>query len=344
MGVLVLGGTGFIGGPLVARLLANSVETAVAHRGARHVAVGARSVVLDRGDPAAVLAAVAHRGARHVAVGARSVVLDRGDPAAVLAAVGETGATTVVDLLAYTQADTLPLLDALSGRIERYVMASSIDVYANYEGLHRKGRPTPVWDRLTEEAALRTSRHPYRLTRPRSSGDPQAWMDDYDKIPLEEAARARLGEAATILRLPMVFGPGDRQRRFSWAIRPMVEGRARFNIPQPWAAWRATFGYVDDVAAGIALAAVHPRAGGETFNLGRDLRRTSGLARRRRTGAPRRGARRPGQGRGGAGPGLFAVHRQRQNPAAAGLCGGHRPRRGAGPDGGRRDGALVAEI
>ena len=240
MGVLVLGGTGFIGGPLVARLLANGVETAVAHRGARTVAAGAWSLVLERGDPAAVLAAL-----------------------------GETGATTVIDLLAYTQADTLPLLDALSGRVARYVMASSVDVYANYEGLHRNGRPVPVWDRLTEDAALRTSRHPYRLTRPRPSSDPQAWMDDYDKIPLEEAVRARLGDAATILRLPMVFGPGDRQRRFSWAIRPMVQGRARINIPHPWAAWRATFGYVDDVAAGIALAAVHPRAGGETFNLGR---------------------------------------------------------------------------
>jgi len=240
MSVLVLGGTGFIGGPLVARLLADGVETAVAHHGARPVAAGARSVVLDRGDPAAVLAALS-----------------------------QTGATTVIDLLAYTQADTLPLLAALSGQVERYVMASSVDVYRNYEGLHRKGRPTPVWDRLTEDADLRASRYPYRLAKPRPPSDPQAWMDDYDKIPLEEAARTVLGMAATILRLPMVFGRGDRQRRFSWAIRPMVQGRPRFVIPHPWASWRATFGYVDDVAAGIALAAVHPRAGGETFNLGR---------------------------------------------------------------------------
>jgi hypothetical protein len=50
MSVLVLGGTGFIGGPVVARLLADGVETAVAHHGARPVAAGARSVVLDRGD------------------------------------------------------------------------------------------------------------------------------------------------------------------------------------------------------------------------------------------------------------------------------------------------------
>ena len=240
MSVLVLGGTGFIGGPLAARLLAGGVETAIAHHGTRPVAAGARSVVLDRRDPAAVLAAV------------RAL-----------------GADTVVDLIAYTQADTLPLLDALSGRIARYVLVSSVDVYRNYEGLHRKGRPTPIWDRLTEDAPLRDSRFPYRLARPRATGDPQAWMDDYDKIPLEEAARAATGFEATIVRLPMVFGPGDRQRRFSWTIRPMAQGRPRLVIPHPWASWRATFGYVDDVAAGIALAAVHPRAGGETFNLGR---------------------------------------------------------------------------
>jgi nucleoside-diphosphate-sugar epimerase len=176
---------------------------------------------------------------------------------------------TVIDLIAYTQADTLPLLDALSGQVGRYVMASSVDVYRNYEGLHRKGRPTPIWDRLTEDAELRASRFPYRLAKPRPAGDPQGWMDGYDKIPLEAAARATGGFEATILRLPMVFGPGDRQRRFSWAIRPMVQGRPRFVIPHPWASWRATFGYVDDVAAGIALAAVHPKAGGETYNLGR---------------------------------------------------------------------------
>ena len=240
MSVLVLGGTGFIGGPLVGQLLASGVETVVAHRGGRPVAAGAISCVLDRGDPAAVLAAVR-----------------------------EHGSTTVIDLIAYTAADTLPLLAALSGRIARYVMTSSVDVYRNYEGLHRKGRPAPVLDRITEDGVLRESRFPYRLAKPRAASDPQAWMDAYDKIPLEAAARAAAGLNAVILRLPMVFGPGDRQRRFSWAIRPMVQKRSRFVVPHPWAAWRSTFGYVDDVAAGIALAAVHLRAGGETYNLGR---------------------------------------------------------------------------
>jgi hypothetical protein len=111
----------------------------------------------------------------------------------VVAAVRELGADTVIDLIAYTQADTLPLLDALSGQVARYVMVSSVDVYRNYEGLHRKGRPSPIWDRLTEDAELRASRFPYRLAKPRPASDPQAWMDGYDKIPLEAAARAPVG-------------------------------------------------------------------------------------------------------------------------------------------------------
>ena len=239
MSVLVWGGAGFIGRPLVRRLLADGVETVVVHRPGGVVAAGAASRVVDRADPVAVRALIR-------AVGAR----------------------TVIDLAARGEADTLPLLDALVGEIDRYVLVSSADVYRNYEGLHRRATPTPILERLDEDSPLRTSRHPYRLARPRPPGDPQAWMDGYDKIPLEAAARARRDLAATVLRPPLVFGPGDRQRRFAWAIRPMSQGRPRLLVPHPWAAWRATFGYVDDVAAGIALAALHPAAAGQTYNLG----------------------------------------------------------------------------
>jgi nucleoside-diphosphate-sugar epimerase len=66
----------------------------------------------------------------------------------------------------------------------------------------------------------------------------------------------------------MVFGPGDRQRRFAWAIRPMRAGKPTLEIDAQWAAWRTSYGFVDDVAQGLALAAVHPAAAGRTYNLG----------------------------------------------------------------------------
>jgi nucleoside-diphosphate-sugar epimerase len=163
---------------------------------------------------------------------------------------------------------TRPLLEALEGRVGRYVLASSGDVYRQAGALRRQEPGGPPLDRLTEDAPVRTRLHPYRTDPPRPASDPQAWMDDYDKIPVEQAVAETLGAAGTVVRLPMVYGPGDRQRRFGWAIRPMREGRMRLALDPRWAAWRTSYGYVDDVAEGLALCAVHPRAGGATFNLG----------------------------------------------------------------------------
>jgi nucleoside-diphosphate-sugar epimerase len=231
MRVMVLGATGFIGPHLVARLLARGHE----------------------------VVAVSRRG---------PVAADRGDPPAI-AALAESGRIdAVVDLLAYTLAGTAPLLDALAGRVRRYVLASSGDVYGAYDALHRKeafksGAAGP----LDEEAPLRNRLYPYRTDPPRRPDDPQAWMDDYDKIPIEAAARAQAALEAAIVRLPMVYGPGDKNRRFRWAIAPMRAGAQRIEIDDGWARWRTGYGYVEDVAEGLALAAIHPAAAGRTYNL-----------------------------------------------------------------------------
>lgn len=202
---------------------------------------------------------------REVVAGARAAGVDRRDVAAVRTLVRARRVTRVIDLLAYTEADTLPLLDALDGEVERWVMASSCDVYRNYEGLHRKAAPAPI-PLLAEDAPLRVTRYPYRADPPRPTDAVDAWMDAYDKIPLEAAMRARPGHV--ILRLPMVFGPGDRQRRFRWLLKPMLTGEAQLLVDPAWAGWRTTYGYVEDVGHAFAAAALHPAAAGRTFNLG----------------------------------------------------------------------------
>ena len=235
MAVLVLGATGFIG-PWVVRAL----------------------------DKLGVDAIAASRSG----AGWLGVALDRRNVNQVRALVRERRITTVLDLLAFTEADTLPLLAALDGEVERWVMASSCDVYRNYEGLHRKTQPEPILGPLAESSPLRTLRYPYRQLPRRRADAPDAWMDDYDKIPLEQAVRARPGLSGVILRLPMVFGPGDRQRRFRWVISPMLTSKPRLAIDPAWASWRTTYGYVEDVAHALATAALHPASPGRTFNVG----------------------------------------------------------------------------
>jgi nucleoside-diphosphate-sugar epimerase len=91
-------------------------------------------------------------------------------------------------------------------------------------------------------------------------------LDDYDKIPLEAAVR-ELSSSWTVLRLPMVYGPGDRQRRFRWAIAPMLTGKDRLVIPTRWANWQSTYGFIDNVGAAIASTLGNKRAFNQVFNV-----------------------------------------------------------------------------
>lgn len=233
MTILVIGATGFIGRPLVSSLRSRGREVIAL---SRHPNVTGDAC--DRTDIAA-LSRIAKR--RNVQI--------------------------VIDLIAYTEGDTLPLIEALAGHVEKYLLVSSLDVYRNYEGLHRKREPTLIVDPLDEDSPVREGRYPYRKSSPRPNGSPDAWLDDYDKIPLEQALR-RSGQPHAILRLPMVYGPGDRQQRFAWTISPMLKGKDRLVVDPGWAAWRTTYGFVDDVADAIAVAACSGGALKGTFNLG----------------------------------------------------------------------------
>ena len=241
MKVMVLGATGFTGRPLV-RWLADA--------GHQVVAVSRKSEDAQ------------------AAPGVTPQALDRSDPAAIAQAVDRHRADTVIDLLAMTLAATRPLIEALAGRVGRYVVASSGDVYRQYGAIHRLEPIDGPSQLLDEDAPLRTRLHPYRATPPRRADDPQAWMDDYDKIPIERALAGRPDLPAVVVRLPMIYGPGDRQRRFAWAIKPMLAKAPAIEVDAQWAAWRTSYGFVDDVAAGLGLAATHPAAVGRTYNVG----------------------------------------------------------------------------
>ena len=73
--------------------------------------------------------------------------------------------------------------------------------------------PTP----LTEESPLRTALFPYR----KQAQGPDDFFHDYDKIPVERAVLGDAGLPGTVLRLPMVHGPGDPYRRLSPYLKRM---------------------------------------------------------------------------------------------------------------------------
>ena len=191
---------------------------------------------------------------------------DRSNLKQIRQVVQERKTNVIVDVIPMVAANTLPLLDCLQGEIDRYVMISSSDVYANYELLHRRSSGQAKQNAADENSPLRSTRYPYRQTKLRADEAPDKHLDDYDKIPIENAVQ-RLSSPWTILRLPMVYGPGDRQRRFSWAIKPMLDNEDKLVIPRAWANWQSTYGYIENVGAAIAASIESNRACNEIFNV-----------------------------------------------------------------------------
>ncbi|MEM9670259.1 MAG: NAD-dependent epimerase/dehydratase family protein [Pseudomonadota bacterium] len=237
MKILLLGAGGFIGKAAARECVSRGFDTVCAARTVREKMDGCRWMTCNRGNISEVSKLI------------RAEAFD-----------------AVIDLIAYTAAGTVPLLEALDGQVGRYVLVSSSDVYRNYGLLHRRETGSPDHGMLNEAAPLRASRYPYRTDVPRESVSDNHWMDDYDKIPVEAAVRQMTSDWV-ICRLPMVYGPGNPQARFAWAIGPMLRDLSVLTVPGSWLDWTTTFGFVDNVGAALVAAAYHKEAKNGTFNL-----------------------------------------------------------------------------
>ena len=245
--VLVVGGTGFIGTHVTRALAAAGHAVTVYHRGCHEPTFrpGVRHV---RSDDAAI--PVMRYPDRLRAARFDAVVL--------MTPIGE--------------ADTRAAADAFRGRAGRLVVVSSADVYAAYGRLLGR-EPSPTGEEgagddrraLDEEAPLRAELYPYgRSARGPWGGE----LRDYDKILVERVALGDPALPGTVLRLPAVFGQGDRQRRFAGWVRRMADGRPFVLLGARQARWRWTHGYVENVAAAVAHAAVRDAAAGRVYNVG----------------------------------------------------------------------------
>ena len=247
MTVAIIGGTGFLGTAVAKRLVAHGQDVLVIARGREPVALPQE---------------------------ARFEAADRMDTPAVTRLLKAHGVTAVIDIFTLSLRNTQPVLDAVGAIGGRYVLVSSTDVYANYEGLLKKGSPPIRQEPATEDSPLRTMRFPYRGNARRPKGVEDGLFEDYDKIPIEEAARADGRFDSVILRLPMIFGPRDKQHRFAWAINNAVAGRP-LAVDARAARARNSYGYIDDMAEALALAAIHPAAAGRTYNAAQPQVRTA---------------------------------------------------------------------
>jgi nucleoside-diphosphate-sugar epimerase len=241
MRILLIGGTGFIGPHVVRRLVAAGHAVTLFHRG-RTKALLPTSVTHLHGD--------------RERLGDHRIKLAR------------TAPEVVLDMRPMTGREAWAVMDVCRGITGRVVALSSGDVYRAYDIFrgHEPGPPEPI--PLTEEACLRERLYPYRGPTPRNADDPLRWVDDYDKVLVE---RAVLGDASlpgTVLRLPMVYGPGDDQHRLDPYLRRMDDGRRAILLNEARAPWRWTRGYVEDVADAVALAATDARAAGRIYNVG----------------------------------------------------------------------------
>ena len=244
MRVLVLGGTGFIGGATVRRLIEQGHDVTTFHRGGE-----SRVAARDGGAESRVAATIR---------GDRRELISHHDTFARLAP------DAVLDTIAYTEDDGHALVEALRGLAARLVVLSSQDVYAAYGRLWRSESGPATEGGASEDSPLRTSRYPYRAI-----SKPGEMAYDYDKILVESAVRSGSEVPVTILRLPMVYGAGGdprgRVQRYSSLMRG---GAAEIRMDRAKARWRCTRGAVEDVAAAIALAVIDDRAAGRVYNVG----------------------------------------------------------------------------
>ena len=128
---------------------------------------------------------------------------------------------------------------------------------------------------LIEDSALRMETKPYSPEALAGARLVFPWInDEYDKVQVEEAIASDPALPATILRLPMVYGPGDPLHRLYSVVKRMLDGRPAILQEQTFAQWAPCRGYVENVAQAIVLAATKESAAGRIFNIAEQERDT----------------------------------------------------------------------
>jgi nucleoside-diphosphate-sugar epimerase len=246
--MMAIGASGFIGRHVVTKLVEAGHDVAVLHRG---------TIPLSPSD------------------GVTEILGERARIKELRNEFRRWSPDVVVDMILSSAQQAKETLRAFRGIARRIVAISSGDVYRAMAVLHRldNGPLEPV--PLTEESALRTETKTYSPEALAAARAALPWIDDdYDKIQVERAIRADPELPATILRLPMVYGPGDMFHRLYPSVKRMLDQRPAILQEQTLSRWVPCRGYVENVAHAIALAAASDEAAGRIFNVAEQDRDT----------------------------------------------------------------------
>jgi nucleoside-diphosphate-sugar epimerase len=238
MKILAIGGTGFIGPFVIQQLQQQGHSVVVLHRGKSAAPAGVHEIVADR---------------NRLEDYREQLARERFD--------------VVIDFVLSSQPQARQLMETLRGITPRVVALSSMDVYRAWGVFYgmEPGGPEPL--PLNEDSALRT-RPPYPPEALKRVSQMVSWADEeYDKVPAERVVLGDPHLPGTVLRLPMIYGPGDYVHRFHPFLKRMDDGRRFIPFADDVAAIRTPRGYVEDVAAGIVLAATLEQASGRVYNI-----------------------------------------------------------------------------
>ncbi len=208
--------------------------------------------LVERGHDVSVFHRGQHKPDPHFPPNVEYVHGDRRDESPAARLLRDVRPDVVIDMIAFTRADAEFLVRTFAGVARRLVVPSSQDVYRAYGRLHRTepGPPDPV--PLDEDAPLREKQSIHG--------------ERYEKRDVEAVVMSHSAAPGTILRLPAVYGPGD-YRLYEY-VRRLLDRRPAIILEDRAAAWRWTYGYVENMAHAIVLAALDDRAAGRIYNVG----------------------------------------------------------------------------
>jgi nucleoside-diphosphate-sugar epimerase len=235
MRILLIGGNGFIGSPLTRQLRAAGHSVAIFHRSA------------DNDSPHDIT----------------NIQGDRNQLSDSLEQIQRFSPDVIVDLILSSGEQARQLMTVSSRVTQRVVAISSMDVYRAW-GVLVQSEPGPLEPLpITEESPVRSNRQLYPPETVKMLQSVFTWVDDnYDKVAAEEAVLNSSEVKVVVLRLPMVYGPGDHLHRFFPLLKRFADRRPSILLSDDLAAWRGPRGYVEDIAQAIALAATSERAAG----------------------------------------------------------------------------------